>query len=85
MSIFTKFLLFCIFIFIAYFKLYSQELICIHNEAIALGTIPVNTQGTGKFFRVLIIYITFKDDIVAGPSENIWPVPLVIQDNQQNL
>lgn len=58
-------------------KSFSQELTCGYNEVFIPSTIPTNTQGQWKFFRVLIIYITFKDDNVDGPLENIWAKPII--------
>ena len=61
---FLYILIFCI-------RLYPQELDCGYNGELTVGGIPTNTQGSGRFFRVLVIYIAFNDDIVTGPSENI--------------
>ena len=66
--------------FIFIFKLNAQsqfedDNFCGNDEVLTSGTVPVHTPETGKFFRVLIIYITFPDDTTSGPLTNIWPKP----------
>ena len=64
------------FIFIS--NVYSQftdDFVCGDSDIVVSGSIPVHTPETGKFFRVLIIYITFPDDATTGTSTNIWPIP----------
>ena len=73
-SILTVLVLILIFFTSAYSQ-FSDNTGCGDEEVVSSGTVPVFTPETGKFFRVLIIYITFPDDNTEGPETNIWDPP----------
>ncbi len=73
-SIFIILALILLFTSSAYSQ-FADNIVCENDEAVSSGTVPVHTPETGKFFRVLIIYITFPDDNTEGPESNIWPPP----------
>lgn len=59
----------------------SEDYICYTDEFTSAGylQIPTNSEESGQYLRILIIYVTFSDDNVTGPNgtsyENIWPRP----------